>query len=528
MGHLFRSLIPHIYSKLLPVKSQLKSYSEPLAFLLLLMLVLLDRWLSLAAFSFQFVDSDQTVMWYAAKEFAAGNFHEPRFYGQNYNSMLEALLAAPFTPYFISLPLVSSLLTLLPYTLFAALAFRKGLHYQSLLILVIPLLLPLEYAFITSMPRGFVTGIAVAAMGGLTLFFPNRKWTFVVLGFSSILGLSLNPNAILLVAPLMLYCWLQQLRNKAFYLFLAGGALLPLLMHLGSNWFYHSHPAYNIHLLQPLAFSIKTFLLGLQSLTTFFSAIAPWGPLVFIFLAFFAALHYRDANRAAMWAVVLAFIGTLAALGINKVHDGDGTIFFHSSRMFLALPVLVALFTLLFQKINQWVLVLVLFLGMGSFVMKHYQLADKTQTITQPQLFDDSILQITSVDQLNLKCAELKQLMVTYEADLLVGVYDWKTDSARYNVEFLNLYACGCPALDAHFPATLQPAHERRTWRLYEESDRVHNNLLLIGGDHVLTASINDNLTAIATAPPLFIYHNTQRLPTFSILDLLGVPVRPH
>ena len=46
-------------------------------------------------FGFRYVDDDQSIMWYGAVEMSQGRFHEPCFYGQNYNTMLEGFVAIP-------------------------------------------------------------------------------------------------------------------------------------------------------------------------------------------------------------------------------------------------------------------------------------------------------------------------------------------------------------------------------------------------------------------------------------------------
>lgn len=62
---------------------------------LLLLLLLLDRLFLLVTFNFKFVGSDDLIFWQGANDYLHFRFHEPYFYGQNYNFMLEAVVAAP-------------------------------------------------------------------------------------------------------------------------------------------------------------------------------------------------------------------------------------------------------------------------------------------------------------------------------------------------------------------------------------------------------------------------------------------------
>ena len=87
----------------------------------LLVALAAQRCLVLDRFAFRYTDHDQVLMWYAATEYAHLRVHEPRFYGQNYNTMLEAAFAAPLVlagvPHAQSLPIVTSFLALSPFVL---------------------------------------------------------------------------------------------------------------------------------------------------------------------------------------------------------------------------------------------------------------------------------------------------------------------------------------------------------------------------------------------------------------------------
>ena len=98
--------------------------------LILAGLVLWDRWELCQSFLFKYFDQDQALLWYAAREFLHGRFHEPCFYGQDYNTCIESYLAAPLLicglPYWVALPVVTVVLGLLPFYLMAWMAWRRG------------------------------------------------------------------------------------------------------------------------------------------------------------------------------------------------------------------------------------------------------------------------------------------------------------------------------------------------------------------------------------------------------------------
>ena len=66
-----------------------------IAWSLLAGLVAVDFVRVLARFSWVYTDFDQALQWTAAYELLGGSLHEPRFYGQAYNSMVEGWTAAP-------------------------------------------------------------------------------------------------------------------------------------------------------------------------------------------------------------------------------------------------------------------------------------------------------------------------------------------------------------------------------------------------------------------------------------------------
>src|SRR5690554_1879051 len=75
--------------------STYQKHQQILTFYLLGILVFVNRFLILKLFNLEYVGSDDLIFWQAAVDYAQGIFHEPFFYGQDYNFALEAILAAP-------------------------------------------------------------------------------------------------------------------------------------------------------------------------------------------------------------------------------------------------------------------------------------------------------------------------------------------------------------------------------------------------------------------------------------------------
>jgi hypothetical protein len=127
-----------------------------------------DRVILIMLFGTHFISTDDAVIWHATMDFAHGLFRGPYYYGQDYSPMLEALVAAPFykigLPMNVLMPTVSSLLAMLPYWSFALWFQRKGWSSSALVLAAFPLLMPVEFGAMTTMSRGFVTGIALLAL----------------------------------------------------------------------------------------------------------------------------------------------------------------------------------------------------------------------------------------------------------------------------------------------------------------------------------------------------------------------------
>src|ERR1700722_4145953 len=98
-----------------------RDFYPALVCFILFILALDIRWRVLYQYCFLITDCDQLLLWDAANDIHHGIFHEPCFYGQLYNPLVEPLLAQSFLfsgmPVRITLPLVSWLLGMFPYTL---------------------------------------------------------------------------------------------------------------------------------------------------------------------------------------------------------------------------------------------------------------------------------------------------------------------------------------------------------------------------------------------------------------------------
>jgi len=184
----------------------------PWALMGIMLLSALDRLGVLLQFGFTHVGNDDAIFWQAVRDYAQGVFHEPFMYGQDYTVMLEAFTAVPFhllgMPLNIALPVVTSLLIMLPFWSTAWWAHRQGKVTWSLAIAAFPILLPVTYGIITSMPRGFVGGCAMLAAWPWCTTIDRPLWRGAAAGLVLGASLFLNPNSLLFVAPVaLLFAW---------------------------------------------------------------------------------------------------------------------------------------------------------------------------------------------------------------------------------------------------------------------------------------------------------------------------------
>ena len=70
-------------------------------------------------YNLEYIDTDQPYMWLGAVDFSQGLFYEPRYYGQSYNTFMEALFAVPllwFTvPVYVAVPVATHIISAFPF-----------------------------------------------------------------------------------------------------------------------------------------------------------------------------------------------------------------------------------------------------------------------------------------------------------------------------------------------------------------------------------------------------------------------------
>ncbi len=278
-------------------------------------LALVIAWLLLAAehvgilrsLGWVYTDEDQAVLWLGAVDYSHLRFHEPRFYGQAYNSMFESLLAVPLlwlgVPVWTAVPLVSALASLAAWTCLAGLALKQRQMLAGVTILVLPLLLDPRFLLISTMPRGFMPGVFLSVVAA-TLWLWRPEGRFRTLGAVFLLGCgcSLNPNALLVAVPFGTLVLCRVWDDAPKRLQVGVGTLGACVVHGLIVLFYVRHRSYVVHSSPSLSVSWEHWLWSLHSLHEIFGAFLP-----------------LDASRAFLLVVVVA---TIVALGRRRAGPG--------------------------------------------------------------------------------------------------------------------------------------------------------------------------------------------------------------
>jgi hypothetical protein len=437
--------------------------------------LLLYRLAVLVYFGWEFVDSDEVLLWQGVRDFAIGEFHEPRFYGQAYSSMLESLVAVPFyllgMPLYIALPISTTLLCLFPFLILARVLYKYKSKQSALLVLLILFLLPVEYDILTTMSRGFVTGLAVGGLCFLTLFKKDNWLLFCLTGFALVLSFMVNPNALLLTVPVVGYQFLQNFKNKYFYFGLIPGVLIGCLLYFAVESFYEVNPQLIVHSIE-VEFNKTYFFKGIQDLGFYFDNISPFvGPRTGLLMAVPVLLGvYFLIKKNWKKALVILFLPVLWLLPMfaSKIHDGTESLFFSSSRMFLAIPLCIGFVLVLVNKLkNSWVLFFIV-IGSANLVYKvnDLQNIDQFEFMTR----QDNVVGVKKSEVFLAECKELRIQAMKHKVDLiLIG-----------NFMYYDMFNYGCEACEEKMPPTLRPEHERRTWRFVDNEFVKHQRILIL------------------------------------------------
>lgn len=455
-----------------PVLRQRYLYSGTL---LLLLIVCIYRLRVLQMFAWWYTDSDQGVMWMAARDFSRGDFHSLYFYGQSYNVLLESLFAAPLIllgmPVEKALPLITSVMCLLPFFSLGLLVLKYRKSTWGWLILCFPLLLMPQYDLITSVSRGFVNGLALLSPAFLLLFEPRRPLAWLLAALFSGLAALVNPNSLLLALPILLYGLLYNYRSPRFYILQALAFLPALLMYLLKTSYYQNHPEQIIHAFE-VSYSLENLQKAWLKVEDYFAPFQFYfWPGAFVLIVFWIILTFilyrRRLFRAFICSCSFPFLIFFPMLA-SKLQDGSDSVFLPLARMYLALPLLFCML-IAFQKSRSLKLGTFIILGAATLALLKWQ--------SLPGLIDEEInsgkntvVAVAKVPVLRWECGVIESTAAQYSVNRLLIADHWNQDFYNY----------ACPVLEEGYPQSLLPAKERRYWQWERFRPSEEGRLMLI------------------------------------------------
>ncbi|MEO8760035.1 MAG: hypothetical protein ABI388_03025 [Bacteroidia bacterium] len=448
-------------------------------FVVFLLLVVANRFLIYFLVNFNYIDNDQPIMWLGTVDFSKGDFYEPRFYGQNYNTMLEALLAVPFykmgIPTYKCVPAVTHVLALFPFIFTSFYLFFKKKKESAIIVLGGLLCLTTGYDIVTGIPRGFVTGIFFTSFFILSLYNPKNYKYLLLNSFLAYVAYLVNPNSVIVSVPCLFYLWLLNFSDKKFYIYAFVGFVLALPIDYGLNHFYRMHPNYIVHGGESY-FGISYFKDAITHINARFAHISPFIDQqgVTLLIAFLIALTvFFKKNKNLFYSMLLTLFIVLVSFSYSKTQDGNTWVFYSFSRMYIGIPLLLLLFiSLLNIKTNKffYLFIVVVFLFSGFKLAKFKKrIAFHTDKNIRDRMLIVSLKEMKeSIEHFK---AIAKQQHVT---DIIFVENYWQQDFAVY----------AGSVLTDNYPNTLNPHYDRRYWRFQEEDTTIRKTFLLFCGNN--------------------------------------------
>lgn len=449
-------------------------------------LVIIIKIITLTEFGFQYTGSDDLIFWLTTIDYSNGIFHEPFFYGQDYNYAFESIVSIPLVligvPIYIALPIMSSLVGVFPFFLFSIILFRNGYSINSYIFLLIPLTLPIEYDIITSITRGFTSGLFFCSFLIFPLLNPSTRRSFIILGLSVSIGYIINPNSLIFSFPVYLYLLFINYNKPAFYIIGLVTSIPVLFIQYVSKQFYVNYPDFLIHSMWTLNYDFDRMIEGIYHLDKFFRYLTPifWlGNWIVILAITILGIIVIKTNWKKGLSILLSIVFIVILLGVNKINDDIGVIFLSSTRMFLAIPLFLGL-AFFWTKSNfvnekKWQLV-ILTIAISVFLVKVSSYSSVLNKHTEKTNYGP--IAIIKLDDLIDDCAELKQITTKYDVDFVVFIA-----SHERNEPSMQFYNYGCSVIDKSTFSSIMNVYERRTWVFQQEKNNVRKKLLLFNQD---------------------------------------------
>ncbi len=450
-----------------------------LSFIVFVLLIVAVRVQVFFQFNTQVIDSDQPYMWLGAHDYAKGLFMEPRYYGQDYNTFMEALFAVPLiwqeVPVYKALPVASDVISLFPFLFAAFYLFFKGLKVQAMMALSVVLCLPVSYDMICSMPRGFVTGLFFCSFFIVSLIHPQNKRWMSLNTVLAVLAYFVSPNSLVLSLPFLFYLFLVHYRNQQYYVVTTLSLAIPFaVLYYVFDRFYKLHPDYVMNDLT-LRFSTDYFPMAIAAFSKFFKQLCFFQEantyILFAVLIGATLLLYKRNNKF-VYAMLVFFAFLFFSFCFGKTQDGSEWLFMPRSRMYLGIPLLIVL---ALSQISLNVPRSAMFLLLVPLAYGGFKLTDIEKTFAR----NEPLAQWTGVRL--VKVEDALRMTTFYKEQCVANKADFLLVSNQFWMNTLLVY--GGPAVFADYPETQEAYRDKRYWARKNNSERVVPRLVLVSSN---------------------------------------------
>lgn len=482
-----------------------KLKSNKAGFIVLLILLLISKFLILKNFGFKFTGSDDMIFWRAVLDFSSGVFHEPYFYGQNYNVLLESLVAVPFyklgLPIYKAISIATVLVSTFPFVLFSFILYQKKQVISSYLFLLIPIGMSIEYDMLTTMARGFANGIFFCSFLICCILEPKKKRSYIILGLAVSFGYYVNPSSLLFSFPVCLYLLFSNYKKLSFYIISILSVVPALIIKYLSDKFYLDRPDYAIHSMMKLDFSWERFFNDFLNLDQFYNYLTPiyWkGNWIVLIIILLLGILITRKNVKKGVSILATTLFLLALMGVRKVNIEIDSIFFSSVRIFLAVPMIFGLALMWFNEEYpirlKRVKPIFICIGLTMLLVKDSVYSNTLKEHTTKTNYD--VVAIKKISKLKEQCEVVNNLVDQYQADLVIYIY-----GGEFNGPEIEFYNYGCSLLkEGKRNKSVMNIFERRYWVFEEERKSVRNRVLIFN-------RLNDNFDKLNESNKVKVVH---------------------
>jgi hypothetical protein len=452
-----------------------------------IVILLLTRVLLLLNLNIHSIDSDMPFMWLGVKDYSEGLFYEPRFYGQDYNTFIESLFAVPLywigVPVYYALPIVAHCFAIFPFLFTATYLFKKDRKENAILALALLLCLTPGYEVMTSQPRG-ISGVFLMSFSVLSFMNPKHMGFLVLNTVLSVLAYFVTPNAVLISVPLMAFLFFNNYQNKKYYILTACSLLTALPFYFVFDKFYKDHPDYIVYGLDN-TWAFSNLFGALSHLDRSFGHVSFFieeisATVLISFLVLGIALYRK--NKQAFLAFLSFFGIVFLSFFASKVQQGVVWPFYSFSRMYIAVPMVIILFTVFFQIRSRAFVISLLVITLTYSTFKFVNFKSSLAYHTEEKRWNGVHL----VSLKNVLDASEAYKNICHEK----GVDFFLISNTFWLCTYLNY---GGQVIHNDFPETQETKAERRYWVREKNKNKVFKRFVFLSVNYNFDKACSEN-----------------------------------